>query len=424
MAGLPRSVASIGGALVVSSGLGFVLLGVVSRWLTKEDNGVFLTVWGTLFAFGSVISATEQEISRQATRARLGGTRTPASVLQQSILALSLTSVALVAVCLLPGTRSLIGSSNLVGVMIGLALVGFTGQFLARGLLLGSGRSGTYAGVIASEAVVRVVVLLVFVLLARGSVVLAVAATAAGCFGWVFAARKAVRDLDFWKGYERWPVAGHRLTMLALSNFLSSLIMTGFPALVTLVIGSPAGLATLFGAVTLSRLPLVALSPVQTLAVPMVVTMLHEGNAGRLARLQVKLAAAACVIALVAGLVGFWLGPWALRLFLGPEYSASGLMIGSLLATSCLLAAALLQLAAFVALERYRFVVLAWAVAVAAALVALAWYPGSPEARGTTAFIAASLSVFLLSGFLLQIAVREHRKEGDDARTGEGATES
>ncbi len=412
MAGVARSFGSIAVALVTAGALGFVLLGLVSRWLTKADNAAFLTVWGTLFALGSVISASEQEISRQATRARLGGDRTPASALQQSILALALTGIGLVVIAVLPWSRPLVHSSIAVAAVIGLAIIGFTGQFLVRGLLLGSGRSGTYAGVIASEALVRIIVLLALIAVTSGTVVLALAATAAGCFGWVFAARRAFHGLEPTAGFEPWPVAAQRLGLLAASNFLSSLILTGFPALVTLVIGSPAGLATLFGAITLSRLPLVALSPVQTLTVPMVVTMLHEGKASRLARLQWVLAATACTAAVAAGAVGFWLGPWALRLFLGSGYSASGFMIGLLLATSCLVAAALLQLAAFVALERYKFVVLAWAAAVASALASLAWLPGSPEQRGTMAFVTASIVVFVLSGLLLQLAVRRHREVG------------
>ena len=186
------------------------------------------------------------------------------------------------------------------------------------------------------------------------------------------------------------------------------MVLTAFPTLVTAVLGSSEGLADLFGTVTASRVPLVLLAPVQALAVPVAVRLLHSGRAQRLAGLQGRVAVGAIAVAGVLAAAGWWAGPWAMRIFLGPAYAdVSAALVAIVLAASAIMAAALLQAAVFVALQRYVFLVGTWLAAVGSAVVALL-VPGASTDRGTAAFLAASVVAFIASGVGLQVAVRRH----------------
>lgn len=402
-----RQFLSLGVALIIASGLGFVLIGIVGRWLPPDDNALFLSVWGVVFGFGSVLSATEQEISRQAAVARLAGRRAPTSVLQWAALGLAISSLGLAIVTFLMWDRIFAGSPGLVALTFTAAL-GFTGQFLTRGLFLGAGHTRGYAWVIVLEAFVRVVP--AALLLAGGvhpRVVLAVASVVVGCWSWVVFSRRVVRSIEFWSGGQPWRQVAGRLGTLAGANALSSLVLTAFPTLVTAVIGSPAGLAVLFGVVTLSRVPLVLVSPLQAMMVPLAVDLLHAGRGRDLLTLQAKGAAALAVAAAILGGGGWALGPWAIRLFLGPQYEAGPAMVAIAVSMSAVMGLALLQAAVFIALERYALVGITWGSAVVGAVAALAWFPGEPATRGLAAFVVASLTGYLASGILLQRALRD-----------------
>lgn len=416
--GAGRSVATIGAALITSSLLGFILLGLIARWLTPDENAAFLSIWGLVFGLGSVISAIEQEIARQATRAWLAGLRVPGSVLQLTAVALGLAVAAVLVMLALPIRESLLtGSVWVVGLTL-VAVGGFAIQFMVRGVLLGTNRIGRYAAVILLEALLRALLAAGLVLgQVRPSLVLAVATIVVGCFGWAPVLGGLAASVDRRAGFEPWRRVWNRIGALGLANGLSSLVLTAFPTLVTVVLGTTQGLATLFGAVTLSRVPLVLMSPVQALVVPLATRAIHDGRLHELRVLQVKLAGGATGVAIVAGVLGFVLGPWALRLFMGPEYGADPRMMAALLSSTVFMAAALIQAAVFIALERYWTLASSWLVTVAATVGTLMVVSGGNEARGTAGFAVASLVGFAVSGFLLQRAIASsagHPRAGDD----------
>lgn len=422
--GLVRQAGSIGVALLASSALGFVLLAVMGRWLSKADYAAFTSAWGIVFGFGSVIGAIEQEIARQATAASLAGRRVPGAVAQLAAAALAGTAVALGVLAVVPGGRAALGSSA-VALLAFVALPGFAGQFLARGVFLGTQQTGRYVAAILAESGVRVAVAGALLLAPLpASVPLAVAAVVAGCFGWLPLAPALVRSVDWAAGHERWRVVGGRVGALAAANGLSAAVLTAFPTLVTAVLGTSDGLADLFGTVTASRVPLVLLAPLQALAVPLAVRSLHEGRADRLGVLQLRVAGGAFVAAAVLSGLGLAAGPWAMRVFLGPAYAdVPAALVATVLASSAIMAGALLQAAVFVALQRYGLLVGTWLAADAAAVLALLAVPGTAEARGMAAFAAASGVAFVASGVGLRVALGRHRPE-HPADGGSGAAQA
>lgn len=401
-----RSVATIGVALITSSVLGFLLLGLISRWLSPDQNASFLSIWGLVFGLGSVISAIEQEIARQATRASITGVPVPGSVLQLTVVALGVGVVSVLVLSLLPLRETLLtGSLWIMGLAL-LAVGGFAVQFMARGVFLGTNQIRRYAAVILLEALLRAVLAAgLFFGSAEPSLVWAVATITIGCFGWFPVIRGLMPSIDRHGGFEPWRRVWNRIGALALANGLSSLVLTAFPTLVTAVVGTSQGLATLFGAVTLSRVPLVLMSPVQAMVVPLATRAISEGRLHELRALQGRLAGAATVVAFVAGVLGYLLGPWAMRLFMGSQYDADPRMMAALLSSTVFMAVALIQAAVFIALERYWTVAASWLATVAATVTTLLVVPGPNAVRGSAGFAVASLVGYLVSGILLQRAI-------------------
>lgn len=415
-----RQFLSLGGALILASALGLLLIALVARWLTPAQNVLFLSLWGLVFGFGSVLASTEQEIARQATVARLEGRRAPVSVLQWAGAGLVGTAVVLAVLAMVGFDTTFAGSWPLVA-LTAVALVGFAVQFLARGVFLGGGDTRSYVAVIVLEAAVRIVPILVLWLLdVPPSVVLAVAAVVLGCWGWLAVVPRLVAVVDSRSARQRWRDVIGRLATLAGANGLSSLVLTAFPTLVVVLLGRSPDLALLFGVITLSRVPLVLVSPLQAMVVPIAVEYLHAGRGRALASLQAKGAALILVAAAVLAAGAWLLGPWAVRVFLGPQYEEAPAVLPAVtFAASAVMAGALLQAAVFIALERYPLVTLTWGLAVAAAVVAMVVAHGGPADRALAGFVAATVVGYLASGGLLRVSLRRYR--GDQAPRAQGA---
>ena len=117
----------------------------------------------------------------------------------------------------------------------------------------------------------------------------AVVAVVVGSFGWVPVAKIAFTGVNWRRDLEPWRVAGRRIGLLAVANGLLALMITGYPTTVTAVIGSSEGLAIFFAVVTVSRVPLTLLSPVQALVVPTTTKALYEGRGDQLLAMQGKI---------------------------------------------------------------------------------------------------------------------------------------
>ncbi len=409
-------IGAIGAATLTASLLGFILLGLVARILPPDQNAAFLSIWGLIFAFGSVIAATEQEIARQATIASMGGRKVPGSVGQVAASALVLSAIGVLTFSVTPAGRTIFADSVWIVVLAVICVSGLSVQFLARGVYLGTGRTATYVAVIVLESLLRAGLAAVLLLTAdRVSLVVPVAAIAIGCFAWVPTVVGLVRAVDWVQHQERWARVAQRMGPLALANGLSAVVLTAFPSLVTVMLGTSQGLATLFGVVTLTRVPIVLLTPLQALTVPAATRLVEQGRSRELSRLQLGLGVGATLLAAVVGLSGYVLGPWGMRVFMGPQYDASGTMVAILLLSSVFIAAALLQAAVCVALQRYGLVLGTWAIAVAVAVAVLGLADGGNESRAMWSFVGASFAAYGASALLLRRAIRRRVDETDDA---------
>ena len=387
-----RSGLLIAVAFFTASALGFVLLGVVSRWVTPEQTAQFLALWGLVFGIGSALSAVEQEIVRLATNAHLDRVRVPGRALQVTGLAIAIAVVVVLVIALLPGVGELLRQSVLVAALVFVATGGFAVQCMSRAVLLGTNQVTAYVSVIVLEALLRLVLAAVFVL---GGVAptlgLAALVIVIGCFGWVPVVGRVLRQLSTDTSGSSLRSVGSAVGALGLANGLQSVQVTAFPAVASAILGISAAMAPVYGAVTLARLPLVALAPVQAMAVPVATRLIRSGRMGDLLGLVAKLSAGGFACAALALGGGWLLGPWALRLYMGPGYDIAPAVIALLLAASCVLAVALLIVAALIALERYWTAVTVWLVAGIAVVLTLAAAPLAPDMRAAAGVVVGAL---------------------------------
>lgn len=389
-----------------ASGLGLLLLVVVARWLTPSENAHFQAVWGLIFAFGSVLGSVEQEVTRRATSAGLDGRRTPVGAVQALVLAAMACLVVLAVLLATPPGRVIVQGSTTVIALTLLSVLNFSVLILARGVLLGHHALRGYSALLAGEALVRVVLIGVLVVLdVDAAVGWAVFATVMGSFVWLGALGRLARSIEWSGRRDPWRTVGGTVAALAIANGLSALVLTGFPAVAAVVLGSTSDLAVLFAVITLARAPLALLAPVQALTVPTVVRWARGGDTHHLSRALQLIAAGSTVAALAGAVVGYVVGPWAVALVLGSDYRPTSVMAALVAAATCVMAGALLQAAALVALQRYWQLTGCWAAAIVSAAVLMLAAPWAAEQRGLGGFTLASVVAFAATALAVRRTV-------------------
>lgn len=395
-----------------ASGLGLLLLVAVARWLTPSENAHFQAVWGLIFAFGSVLGSVEQEVTRRATSAGLDGRRTPVGAVQALALA-ALACLLLLAVLLAtPPGRVIVQGSGAVIALTLLSVLNFSVLILARGVLLGAHALRGYSALLVGEALSRVVLIGVLVVVGVDAAVeWAVFATVVGSLVWLGALGRLARSIEWSGRRDPWRTVGGTVAALAIANGLSALVLTGFPAVAAVVLGNTSDLAVLFAVITLARTPLALLAPVQALTVPTVVRWSRRGDTHHLSRALRLIAAGSTVAALAGAAVGYLVGPWAVALVLGSDYRPAPAMAAFVAAATCVMAGALLQAAALVALQRYWQLTACWAAAIVSAAVVMIAAPWDAEQRGLGGFTVASLVAFVATALSVRrtVATAEDR---------------
>jgi O-antigen/teichoic acid export membrane protein len=395
------AVARTGIAIGIASLAGYALLAIVGRSLSPAEFGLFVAFWGVLFGLGSSLSTIEQEVARQAARTtdEESGPPAPAVTTAAAVLGTLVASVTLVPAV----AERLFGQADSwIGLVVTLAALGFAVQFAVRGLLVGSGDVRAYSWLVIAEAAARLVVLVAILLLFGLELRTAAVAVGVGSYAWLLWAGRARKVLPH-RGLPRatWRAATGRAASLMLGAALIAAVITGFPTLVTaLTDGSPgAAGGAVFAALTVSRVPLLLISPVQALAVPFVVRARENAATDGVANLRKGLllgTAAFAALGLVAGTVGWAIGPWVVRLVYGPQYDVPRAAIALLLLSACLLAWSQLLSAALIALAAHRRMLLMWGAAVTATVV---WLVVSPLD------VVATTAVGALAGPLAALAI-------------------
>lgn len=363
-------------ALVLSLGLGYAVFVGVGRLLEPADFAVFAAFWGLLFGLGGTLAPLEQEA------ARLVVVHGPGQQLRRRLLEASLVIVlGLVALAAVTGVVVVDQVLHGSWVLFGLAVVagaGFAVQYVVRGGRLGAGDVRTYSALVLAEAAVRAAVLAGLVAVTAPGLVGCAVAVAVGSFAWVGALGRrhpaAQSTTDPPSVRQMLP----KMLGLILAAAFTSASVTGFPALAAAVASTDqrAELGVLLAALTVTRLPLLLLGPLQAFLVPGFTRRLLEQGWGRTWPLLGGILAAVVTAGAVVCAVAWWWGADVVSLLYGDAYRIGDHAVSAMTAGATITAVLLVLAACLVALDRHPWVVASWAACFFGILLALV-VPGS-----------------------------------------------
>ncbi|MCU1679520.1 MAG: Membrane protein involved in the export of O-antigen and teichoic acid [Amycolatopsis sp.] len=385
----PMPLIGAGLALVVLSGVGYIGLitrsGVGTAGIAALTSLYFLI---NTVALG-VFSGVEQEMSRTVSQERaVGRLSVPAAhvVAKQAVRLFLFASAGVLVLSPVLVKGSFQGHWSLVGELI-VGLFATCCASTVRGALAGSKRFGFYAASLATEGLSRLILCTALWLLKVDSVW---AFGLAFVLGQLFAA--LVGAVLFWLAGDRnrarltspgaaEPIAGAGkmrfgiaagLGLLVIASLTNQAVVNLPPVLVAAKLVSQPALSAAIGvALTLTRLPMFAFVPLQTMLLPRLTETATRGD--RLGvRKQTMRTVAACVVLGLAGiLVLATAGPWLLGVY-APK--VAGLLSGATMAglgigTLFLMTANVTQ-PALLALGKHRLVLASYLTGAAAMVVA------------------------------------------------------
>ncbi|MGQ7295014.1 hypothetical protein [Quadrisphaera sp. KR29] len=424
----------LGVAVATAAAAVFTLL-LNSSVARGEDPAVaadFQLFWyGALIVSFGVFLPLEQVVSRAAARGPLRG----AAVVRPALVLLGIAVAGVLA------ASPLLGDDAATRAWVVTALLALAGvsalQYAARGLALGRGRLGPYAGALAADAGLRALAALAAaVLVVRPPGVLfasfVVGSALVAHVGLLLAVRRGrpavaagappheLHDVgELGVGHEH-PRTGSTavvapprtmtravLTLLG-ANVAGQLLLNAGPLLVGLEPGPDDVVAAYGLAFTLARAPLFVVVPAQAVLVPPMVRMVAEGRHHEL-RVRMAQASAAVVVLAVVGAAGGALvsGP-AMAVFTESTYAVSPLFM-ALLVGGCLVHAGLVVgTQALVATGAERAVLVCW---VTGLLVAAAWIAAAQLLLGASApwAVAGGFTAGSAAGWVLSVLVLVRR---------------
>ncbi|MDF2846519.1 MAG: hypothetical protein K0R97_501 [Oerskovia sp.] len=397
----------VGSAVAVSSVAGYVLLAIVGRTLTTTEFALFMSFWGLMFGLASSMSMVEQEAARQSA----GNEKDHSAPIVRVTVAAGVIATTAAALTLIPAVSARFygHAESGIGLVVVIATVGFAAQFMVRGLLIGSNDIRGYGGLVVAEPAVRLVMLLVVWATVGVTLGTAAAAVAAGAFawlGWIRPARRMIRQTEVQPGFgiRSWLDPLRRAGSLMFGAALTAALITGYATMVTVFSGGAPGAAggAVFAALTVSRLPLLFVAPLQALAVPTILRWKQDSSntAKDAHRLLVLASLATLAIGVVGALVAWFIGPWAVQIALGEKYVVSSATIATLVFSACLLGLLQLASAALIALGSYRWMGIVWATATGATAL---WLLLNPYDIVTSTVVGALIGP--LSGLLVAVSV-------------------
>lgn len=317
---LLRLVTGVGASALAT----YAYLILVARELGPVGYATFSAFWAAVVILGAgVYLPIEQETARR-------GVGTPDAVRPRRLGSAALSAALLVTVglgVLLLGSWPALSGFFSDDVLLAGALVlgglGYSAQFPARGLLSAGRRYGRYASVLGTEALLRVLLVVVLVvaadpgpaalaavvgLAALGSALAGVTRTGVG----LFADGGALHFLRS---------AG---MLIAGAVALQTLLYSG--VLVARALAPP-GQAVVAGqllaAVTVTRIPIFLFQSVESLVIPRIAELAANGDTVALRSAVRRLVGVVAVLGTVAAVGSATLGPWLVELMFGPEFRVS-----------------------------------------------------------------------------------------------------
>ncbi len=359
----------LSGSAVIAATMGWLSLVAVGRLEGQAVYGTFAVIWAVYYGSAGILSGLQHEVTR--TRVELAGSPTRSQGLPLMAAAALVGALGVgVVVASFPLWS---GGLNLgLGAAIGIAmgLVGLTGLVVVLGLLAADGRWHLMAGLLLADASARLVGV-VLVAGASGDAIAYVAAVGGASWVWVplvlsrRVGRRLRSDLGARIGLRDFLTkAGAAM----LATGCAALIVAGFPWLMATVRGEVTTESVgLLAALVLFRSPVLAITnSLRPLVLRELLTDATMARAG-VRRLWIWCGAGGAVLSALAYLAG----PSCLTIVFGRGFDVTRAQAAGLVASSALLAMAMVATMGLLAIDAHARVLECWVLALVVTIVVL-----------------------------------------------------
>lgn len=408
---LPEGTIPVGVALLIAGIATYAFFKIGNVAVGGDEAFAPITaLWFATFALApGFFLPLEQELGRALSHRRAMGQGTGPVVRKVLQLGLGLTIGVIVVIAV---TSPIIANSYFGGdwsmvLALALAFAAYGPAHLARGVCSGSGRFRSYAIIMGSDGVVRIILCVALAI---------IGVTAVGAYGLAVAVAPLLAVIYVYRSGglatddgppASWGEVTPNLGWLLLGSVFAASLLNAGPIAASLLAGDDQDqLVTWFGqGVLLARIPLFLFQAVQAALLPRLSRLAAQGELDEFRSGLKRLMGVVLVVGVVGTSGAFLLGPWALDVVF--EADLSGRTLAVLAFSSACYMVALATAQAVIALKGHALVAAGWAIGALVFVLAVfvfgtAFSNDEVFRRVEVGLLASSVSAMLAFGLALR----------------------
>lgn len=362
-------------------------------------------LWFATFALApGFFLPLEQELGRAlAHRRALGqGTAPVVKKVVQLGVALTISVVAIIAIASPWIAEIYFGGNWFMVVALVLAFASYAPAHLARGICSGNGRFRSYAVIMGSDGVIRIVLCIALAIIgvtAVGAYGLAVAIAPLFAVAFVYKRGQLANDDG---PPASWSEVTPNLGWLLLGSVFAASLLNAGPIAASLLANDDQDvLVTQFGqGVLLARIPLFLFQAVQAALLPRLSRLAAQGELDEFRSGLKRLMMVVLVVGVVGTTGAFLVGPWALEVVFDADLTGRTLALLAFSSACYMVALATAQ--AVIALKGHALVSIGWGIGVVAFIIGT--WQGSDDVfrRVEIGLLASSIAAMVTFGLTLR----------------------
>ncbi len=381
----------VGGSLVGAIGA-FVFQWYGTQVLDPAGFAPISALWTLFFILVTILLLPlEQYVTREVARGR----KSLPTDLRPAFVVTALSALIGVGFVIIMLDRVFAGDTQYIA-QIALLCIGYALLFVGKGVLAGSRRFKDVGWVMIIESTVRLI---------AGFVLLRTIASATS-MGWAMVIGAfAVLGMAWWRhdrGDPNVPVTppGRFLSGYVGGSAPAQLLLAGAPLAVLALGGDIDLMSVLFITFTLFRAPMTLIFSMQGRLLPYLVGLSDVGDHDHLGLIVRRVVAIGGGLAILGGLVGWFVGPEVVSGLYGEGYAPARLVAA--LVAAGVMAASTAQITSqiLVAEGRTRLLGYAWTAGLATAAVIAVLIAGSADIRVAVGFVGGEIAALMMMGLL------------------------